>query len=161
MKEYVFSNMHKGEEKQISEMIQKVFEEFVAPDYTDKGREHFMKFINPNTIRTRNTIGNSSTILCRDQDKIVGLIEVQGYKHILLLFVDGSYHNQGIARRLLSLAVQQSIENNPELKRLTVNASPFAVPVYCKLAFEKTGSEQVKDGIRYTPMELVVSPNLS
>jgi predicted GNAT family N-acyltransferase len=37
-------------------------------------------------------------------------------------------------------------------RTLTVNSSPYAVPVYAKLGFVPTDREQVQSGIRYTPM---------
>ena len=35
----------------------------------------------------------------------------------------------------------------------TVNSSPYAVPVYHKLGFIDMDSEQLSDGIRFTPMK--------
>ena len=37
-------------------------------------------------------------------------------------------------------------------------ASPYAVPVYRKLGFKNTGSEQVVNGLRFTPMESNLRP---
>lgn len=39
-----------------------------------------------------------------------------------------------------------------ELKGVIVNSSPYAVPIYHKLGFVDTDTEQLSDGIRYTPM---------
>lgn len=39
---------------------------------------------------------------------------------------------------------------------MTVNSSPYAVPVYEKLGFHATGSEQTVNGLRFTPMERVM-----
>ena len=36
---------------------------------------------------------------------------------------------------------------------ITVNSSPYAVPVYHKLGFVDTDVEQISDGMRYTPMK--------
>lgn len=36
--------------------------------------------------------------------------------------------------------------------RMTVNASPYAIPVYRKLGFIDIDVEQVINGIRFTPM---------
>ena len=38
---------------------------------------------------------------------------------------------------------------------ITVNSSPYAVPVYRKLGFVETDTEQLADGMRYTPMKFV------
>jgi len=41
---------------------------------------------------------------------------------------------------------------------MTVNSSPYAVPIYHKLGFKDTGSEQVVNGLRFTPMEQNTEP---
>ena len=38
---------------------------------------------------------------------------------------------------------------------ITVNSSPYAVLVYRKLGFVETDTEQLADGMRYTPMKFV------
>ena len=43
--------------------------------------------------------------------------------------------------------------NNSNHPVYTVNSSPYAVPVYHKLGFIDMDSEQLSDGIRFTPMK--------
>ena len=38
------------------------------------------------------------------------------------------------------------------LIKMTVNSSPYAVPIYRRLGFRDTGAEQVVNGLRFTPM---------
>ena len=45
--------------------------------------------------------------------------------------------------------------NHSERNVFTVNSSPYAVPVYRKLGFVETDTEQLADGMRYTPMKFV------
>ena len=45
------------------------------------------------------------------------------------------------------------LKENSSNDEFTVNSSPFAVPVYHKLGFVDTNTEQLTDGIRYTPMK--------
>lgn len=145
--------MQQGEEKQVSEMVQKVFERFIASDYTSEGFTTFMQFINPSTIRSRNFRGNSFTLLCRREDQIIGVLEVQSWEHILLLFVEEEYHGRGIARGLLNRVVEMCREN-ARSEKITVKASPYGEPIYKKLGFVPIAPQQVKDGIKFTPMEL-------
>ena len=42
------------------------------------------------------------------------------------------------------------------IARLTVNASPYAVEFYHKKGFKDLQGETVADGIRFTPMELLL-----
>lgn len=39
-----------------------------------------------------------------------------------------------------------------EKQEFTVNSSPYAVEIYRHLGFVPTDTEQITDGIRYTPM---------
>jgi predicted GNAT family N-acyltransferase len=64
-----------------------------------------------------------------------------------LFFVDSTYHRRGIGRRLFALA-----KNDNTSGKITVNASPYALEVYCHLGFTAADKEQLTDGIRYTPM---------
>ena len=137
-------------------MVKKVFDKFVAPDYSDDGFTTFMQFINPATIYSRNFRGNSLTLLCRAEDRIVGVLELQGWTHILLLFVDAEFHGVGIARELVNLAIA-SCRERAKAEFVTVNASPYGVPIYKKLGFVPTSSQKVQDGIRFTPMRLVLN----
>lgn len=43
---------------------------------------------------------------------------------------------------------------------ITVNSSPFAVPVYHHLGFTDTDSEKVTNGLRYTPMVINLNNRL-
>ena len=38
------------------------------------------------------------------------------------------------------------------LIKMSVNLSPYAVPIYRRLGFRDTGAEQVVNGLRFTPM---------
>jgi len=105
-------------------------------------------------VRRGEKSSESMLILALAEDSMVGLVEVRSYNHIALLFVDEEWHRRGVAKRLLDLAVERCKLNNSGLKMVEVHSSPFAVPVYERLEFVKTGDERVENGIRYTPMAL-------
>lgn len=73
-----------------------------------------------------------------------------------MLFVDGRYHKQGIARKLFKEALM-TIKNNGAIDKITVNSSPYAVEVYHKLGFKDNNVEQTVDGIRFTPMQFNIN----
>ena len=80
---------------------------------------------------------------------LAGVLATQsGGSHIALFFVKGAYHRQGIGRRLFETALAACGAG-----KMTVNSSPYAVPVYHRLGFRDTDAEQVTDGLRFTPME--------
>jgi len=82
----------------------------------------------------------------------IGVIEIRAEAHVSLLFVDAPHQRQGVARALLRAAFP-----SPSIGRvgvITVNATPNSVGAYQKLGFTATPPEQVKNGIRFVPMEL-------
>lgn len=64
---------------------------------------------------------------CFDQQRLIGIIASWGYCYISLLFVKKEYHLKGIARELFNKLKTEIIENNPNIKYITVNSFPFAV----------------------------------
>lgn len=63
---------------------------------------------------------------------------------------DEVFNNEGIGRKLWDFLRENSLS-----KIITVNFSPYAVPVYHKLGFVDTDTEQLSDGMRYTPMQFI------
>lgn len=90
---------------------------------------------------------------CFHQQKIIGIIASREFCHLSLLFVKKEYHHNGIAKELFNKLKAEIVENNCNTKCITVNSSPFAVQIYIKLGFIPTDEEQIKDGLRFTPME--------
>ena len=141
------------------ELVHKVFDEFEAPYYSEEGIASFYKFIDINNMSEQYSNGSLYFYGCFVNDIIVGMIAVKDFVHISLLFVDKHYHRQGIARSLFDHIIQICKEKNPSLKMITVNSSPYAVEFYHKLGFSNVSSEQVVDGIKFTPMELKIEKN--
>ena len=141
------------------DLVRKVFDEFEAPYYSEEGIASFYKFIDINNMSEQYSNGSLYFYGCFVNDIIVGMIAVKDFIHISLLFVDKQYHRQGIARSLFDHIIQICKEKNPSLKMITVNSSPYAVDVYHKLGFSNVSSEQVIDGIKFTPMELKIEKN--
>ena len=125
-------------------LIWTTFLQFEAPDYSDEGVQSFRNFIEDKAIlRTLEFFG------AYENEELRGVIATKdSRKHICCFFVKAQYHRQGIGRRLWEYILTHS-----ENKKFTVNSSPYAVPIYHKLGFVDTDSEQLTDGIRYTPMK--------
>jgi hypothetical protein len=145
--------MKKGEEGRVCALVEKVFNEFVAPDYDSEGVNEFFKYANPLAMAERG--GTEQVIIVAEKgDNIVGIIEMRNSNHIALLFV--SCRGEGIAKRLFKRAVKECRKRHPDLKTITVNSSLFAEPVYTRMGFMTTGSVQKKNGIIFVPMVLDV-----
>lgn len=125
------------------DLIWTTFMQFEAPDYSEEGIQSFRDFIEKKEIA--NTLEFWGAY---DDDELKGVIATrEERKHICCFFVKAQYQRQGIGRKLW----EYLLENNPN-EIITVNSSPYAVPIYHKLGFVDTDTEQLSDGIRYTPM---------
>lgn len=128
-----------------------MFQQYEAPDYTQEGIEEFYK-----SIHDEKYLSELCWYGAFVQDDLVGVLATRSAgTHIALFFVEGKYHRQGIGKQLY-----QAARANNHSNMMTVNSSPYAVPVYHKLGFKDTGSEQVVNGLRFTPMELNTEPFL-
>ncbi len=140
-------------------LVEKVFNEFEAPDYSKEGIENFYKFANYNNIK-ESLNRNLKILIAKDEEKIIGMIAFRDYSHISMLFVDKEYHRKGIGARLVEEAKKYCRFNNKEIEYITVNSSPYAVDFYHKLGFEDTDTERLTDGIRFIPMKLKVNEDI-
>ncbi|KXA24931.1 hypothetical protein HMPREF3221_00378 [Fusobacterium nucleatum] len=51
------------------------------------------------------------------------------------------------------------VVNNNENSYITVNSSRYGVSIYEKLGFVKTEEEKEQDGLKFTPMKLILKFN--
>ena len=125
-------------------LVWEIFGEYEAPDYSEQGVKEFYKSIHePEWISALQVYG------AFDEDKLVGVLATRNNgKHIALFFVKGAYHKRGIGRTLFEHFLKECPAGV-----ITVNSSPYAVPVYHKLGFIDTDKEQTSNGIRYIPMK--------
>ena len=128
-------------------MVDRVFMQFDAPDYTPEGIATFRVFLHdPDAIAALTFYGAYDT----DED-LVGTIATRGNSHIALFFVEPCYQHQGIGRALFTTAKEACTSD-----AMTVNSSPYAVEIYQRLGFHALSEEQVADGIRFTPMKCTI-----
>ena len=65
----------------------------------------------------------------------------------------GAYDEEELKGVIATNEKWDFLRENSSSKTITVNSSPYAVPVYHKLGFVDTDTEQLSDGMRYTPMK--------
>lgn len=145
--------MKQGDEKQVFTFIKGVFNQFVAPDFSQEGIEEFMKYIQPDALITH-LKSNHFALIAALGSKIIGIIAVRDYNHVALFFVDSRYQRKGIGKELFRKALEVCNRNMVKTSQITVNASPNSIAAYKKLNFEPTGKEQCVNGIRFVPMSL-------
>ena len=133
--------LHAAQKAEALQLARRVF-----MDYGAEGIRSFADFL-------QNGTHHLAVFGAWEQDKLVGMIATRSEcKHIALFFVDGQYHRQGIGKKLFEAVLEHGTANE-----ITVHASPYAVRVYHRLGFTDTDTEQLTDGIRYTPMVYQVS----
>ncbi|MCL1791228.1 MAG: GNAT family N-acetyltransferase [Peptococcaceae bacterium] len=134
----------------------RVFLEFEAPGYSPEGIAEFKSYIDPATILAKRE--NKELDLWGAFDNgahgstIVGLLAVRQPLHIALLFVDKKHHGRGIARALLETVLADDLVVGGQ-HTLTVNSSPYAVPIYQRLGFAPTDREKTVNGLCFVPMK--------
>lgn len=127
---------------------------FEAPDYGLKGVEAFKRDIIENDkFKEACRRGVNRMWGAFDGEKLVGFFGMHGKSHICLVFTDKDYHRRGIATAIFNRLINDVKAENPEVKRITLNGSPYGKPFYHHVGFVDTDVEKTVDGIRFTAME--------
>ncbi|MEI5990669.1 GNAT family N-acetyltransferase [Enterococcus crotali] len=150
------SGTNESELKEALALTKDVFQEFEAPDYSNEGIEHFNQFISFDTINQQ--IAKHELMIWAyfsDRTNLTGMIALRLPNHLSLLFVDKSFHRQGIARQLLETVITYC-QTVHKVTELTVNSSPYAFNAYKHLGFIPTDDQQEIDGIIFTPMKIIL-----
>ncbi len=145
-----------GEEAVASELVTRVFRQFVAPQFPPEGVAEFLRYADTAALEQRLAAGNLLLAAWSGQ-RMLALIEMRACEHIAFFFTDGSLQGKGLGRRLLARALELCRKQKPQLARITVNASPNAVEAYRRLDFRTTGAMETKNGISFVPMALAVT----
>ncbi len=137
------------------QLVLRTFTEFDAPDYAEEGIANFYNFVTDAELHRLFMAGEYQLYVALYEGKIRGIISLREKKHISLLFVEGRYHRNGIGKSLISYARARAVKEK-KTESITVNASPYAVGFYQKQGFCKLGEEMTADGIRFTPMKMIL-----
>lgn len=139
--------------RQALDLVNDVFTEFVAVDYSEQGKNTFVSYLENKYEEVASDLfsGHKKMWAYYKDGKILGVISTRDNSHISLMFVDKEYHKKGIARQLFNV-VLECLKKDKEVTQITVNSSPYAVKVYERLGFVRTGEKQEKDGIIFIPM---------
>ena len=124
-------------------LVERVFMAFEAPEYSTEGIQTFLSFLQDAdalaALRFYGALHNGTP---------VGVLATRGGSHIALFFVEPCFQRQGVGRALF-FAARATCKTD----EMTVNSSPYAVEIYRRLGFSPLSDEQVRDGIRFTPMQ--------
>ena len=129
----------------------RIFIESEDESYSKEGIETFCNFVDNKKIT------KSFKVYGAFEDNILkGLIATDRRKrHISLFFVDKDSQGKGIGKELMKVII-----NNNENSYITVNSSRYGVPIYEKLGFVKMEEEKEQNGLKFTPMKLVLKDEI-
>ncbi len=147
--------MQSGEEVEVSELVRRTFQDSVAEHYSAAGVAEFLRFSTSEALKER--LGeNCQVFLAATDQRTCGMVEVRDGKHVSMLFVEPRIQRHGIGRKLLHRVIKFCREENPQLREVTVNASPNSIGAYSNFGFVEVGPEQEEKGLLFTPMKLML-----
>src|SRR3974377_2179226 len=126
---WIIRPMQRGEETEVFDLVRRVFNEFVAPLYSQEGVDEFFRYAQPDALAQRSQ-NNHYVLLAVVERNPVGMIEIRDNCHVSMLFVDRSFQRQGISRALLQQAIDECRRHHPDLNQISVHAAPNSVPIY-------------------------------
>ena len=129
----------------------RIFIESEDESYSKEGIETFCNFVDNKKIT------KSFKVYGAFEDNVLkGIIATDRRKrHISLFFVDKVSQGKGIGKELMSVIV-----NNNGNSYITVNSSRYGVPIYEKIGFIKIEEEKEQDGLKFTPMKLILKDEI-
>ena len=128
----------------------KVYIECKDESYSEEGIETFCNFVNNKEMTKSFKVYGAF-----ENNILKGIIATDSQKrHISLFFVDKDSQGKGIGKELMKVVI-----NNNENSYITVNSSRYGVPIYGKLGFVKIEDEKKQDGLKFTPMKLILKFN--
>ena len=153
MNRQTFELLKEGEEQEVCDFVMQVFMEAVATDYSPEGINEFARYVTGEALRKR-LQGNHFALVARDDDKIIGMVEVMENRHIAMLFVGSDRQGTGVGAELVRRSLSLIRSHDPHVREITVHSAPLAVGFYRRLGFREDGPENVVNGIRFIPMSL-------
>ena len=158
MENIVIRKISSHEVESAMELALEVFMQFEAPDYHPSGVETFKKDIVENAdYLEKAKQGICPIYVAFDGEKMVALIGMRSNKtHINLVFTKKEYHRKGIATAIFNYLLKDVLSENPNIRELTLNSSPYGLPFYLHIGFIPLSDEQEINGIRFTPMKYII-----
>jgi GNAT superfamily N-acetyltransferase len=145
----IYRRIEPSETAAAASLACEVFDQFVAPYYQSEGVAEFYRYASENRLSQRHVSGHATYVAERGGE-LVGMLHLRAPCHVAMLFVQSSLQRTGIARALLAAAGDANCE-------FTVNSSPNSVAAYEHLGFRVTGPEQCVHGIRFIPMQRLLT----
>jgi len=117
------------------------------------GAEDFLQTISPEAILEYLNAPHFLYLAGFIDAELVGVVAIRNQQHLFHLFVAPQHQRHGLAKALWNEAMAESVQRG-NAGVFTVNATPFAVPVYESFGFAVAGPRVETHGIAFVPMIL-------
>ncbi len=135
--------------KEVSKLVSKTFNEFVAPNFTKKGVKKFLE--DETTEKIIERAETRDVFVAIINNKIIGMIEGRGDNRISRLFVNKKHQRKGVAKRLMDRI--ENLYKRRGTSRIKVKSSLYAQKFYEKRGYKKTTGLIKNKGMVYQPMK--------
>lgn len=133
----------------VSDLICKVFNEFVAAGWTEKAIHDVLLEQSPEKIIERSKDRDQYIALSPD-NKIVGVVEGKNNSRVTRLFVKTGYQRQGIATELMKTIENVFVGRGSE--KIIIHSSLHAQKFYEKMGYKKSTKLIRSKGMIYQPL---------
>ena len=148
---YTYRLMKTEEANYVYDIILQVFHKHVAPAYSEEGVKTFLSMLSPEFLKVMTP--EQFTIVAEQNGQICGTSSIINKSHIALLFEKSEMQAEGVGNSLIQFAAHECLENNPDVKSITVSSSPNSLTFYQNVGFAITEEEKNEQGMRCIPME--------
>jgi GNAT superfamily N-acetyltransferase len=148
----IIRRFKKEDSQEVCKMVSRVFNEFVASEFTKRAVQKWLKEQVPEEQIKRAKTGDVYVAI--SDNKIIGMIEGKENNRITRLFVDKKYHRRGIARKLVNKI--EKLYKKRGAKKMLIRSSSYATKFYEKMGYKKTRGLVKKDGMIYQPMKKIL-----
>ena len=140
--------------EELSRLIIASQEQYTFHEFSETGRENMRRACSSDALHNYLCRGDIYFV-AEAYGSVVGLIGIREHAHVAHNFVVASWHRRGVSTALWTLGREACMAAGND-GIFTLQASTFAIPVYLRWGFEKTGEMEEVGGIRSTPMRLIV-----
>jgi GNAT superfamily N-acetyltransferase len=147
-----FTEATNKDSREISLLMSKLAEKYIAPDCTTEGVKILLNSMNKSSIERYLSEGYRYYV-AKDSHTIVGVIGMKNNTEIYHLFTSETHQGQGISRRLWELAKNNCLRSGNK-GFFTVQSAINAKIVYLQFGFLPTDGVAINSGIKEIPMEL-------
>ena len=140
---------------EISALIRPLAEKYITCKFSPVGTQCLLTSMEPVAIERYFKFGFKYHVAVED-DVLAGVVGVRENKHVYHLFVADEFRGRGLARELWHIA-RDTCRKAGNTGEFTVNSSTFAVEMYRKFGFAKSGPPETKTGVTSVPMRITAT----